>query len=228
MLSEETRRKLREMNFGELVEAFDLQEKQPEYMALLVGLSIALILFALGEKLSTALLIGAPVSAVFAILCVILYRFRSGASKRLNAYLAADGGQSMYMDFASAQPYADDQFRVGRYFLFIKNGAVVRLDSVADIVRVVSHYRMVPTAVFLSVKVKATPHNPRLTPLHVICLHIFRHITQILLALRQQGCVKFGQSDEKSDFASDAQGLCGIALKMRTEVWAARFAGCIC
>ena len=60
--------------------------------------------------------------------------------------------------------------------------------------------------------VKATPHNPRLTPLHVICLHIFRHITQILLALRQQGCVKFRQSDEKSDFASDAQGLCGIAL----------------
>ena len=34
MLSEETRRKLREMNFGELVEALDLQEKQPEYLAL--------------------------------------------------------------------------------------------------------------------------------------------------------------------------------------------------
>ncbi|SDB57635.1 IstB-like ATP binding protein [Ruminococcaceae bacterium FB2012] len=34
MLSEETRRKLREMNLGELVEAIDLQEKQPEYMAL--------------------------------------------------------------------------------------------------------------------------------------------------------------------------------------------------
>ncbi|WP_161635496.1 ATP-binding protein, partial [Ruminococcus albus] len=34
MLSEETRRKLREMNFGELVEAIDLQEKQPEYLAL--------------------------------------------------------------------------------------------------------------------------------------------------------------------------------------------------
>ena len=34
MLSEETRRKLREMNFGELVEALDLQENQPEYMAL--------------------------------------------------------------------------------------------------------------------------------------------------------------------------------------------------
>ncbi len=34
MLNEETRRKLREMNLSELVEALDLQEKQPEYMAL--------------------------------------------------------------------------------------------------------------------------------------------------------------------------------------------------
>ena len=34
MLNEETRRKLREMNFGELVEALDLQEKQAEYLAL--------------------------------------------------------------------------------------------------------------------------------------------------------------------------------------------------
>lgn len=34
MLSEETMRKLREMNFGELVEALDLQENQSEYMNL--------------------------------------------------------------------------------------------------------------------------------------------------------------------------------------------------
>ena len=34
MLNEETRRKLREMNFGELVEAIDRQEKQAEYLAL--------------------------------------------------------------------------------------------------------------------------------------------------------------------------------------------------
>ena len=67
------------------------------------------------------------------------------------------------------------------------------------------------TGCYLLLIIKATPHNPWLTPLHVICLHIFRHITQILLALRQQGCVKFRQSDEKSDFASDAQSLCGIA-----------------
>lgn len=37
MLNEETRHKLREMNFGELVEALDLQETQPEYMALTFG-----------------------------------------------------------------------------------------------------------------------------------------------------------------------------------------------
>ncbi|MBR6044620.1 MAG: hypothetical protein IKP47_03180, partial [Ruminococcus sp.] len=50
------------------------------------------------------------------------------------------------------------------------------------------------------------------TPLYIIRLHIFRHITQILLALRQQGGVEFRQSDEKSDCASDAQWLCGVAL----------------
>ncbi|MBR6101023.1 MAG: hypothetical protein IKP95_01205 [Ruminococcus sp.] len=47
-------------------------------------------------------------------------------------------------------------------------------------------------------KLKATPHNPRLAPLHVICLHIFRHSTQIFLAERQPACVKFMHSDEKS------------------------------
>ena len=60
--------------------------------------------------------------------------------------------------------------------------------------------------------IKATPHNPRLTPLHAICLPAFRHITQILLAGRQPACVEFRQSDENLDFASDAQGSCGVAL----------------
>jgi len=46
--------------------------------------------------------------------------------------------------------------------------------------------------------IKATPHNPRLAPLHVICLHISRHSTQIFLAGRQLACVKFMHSDEKS------------------------------
>ncbi len=60
----------------------------------------------------------------------------------------------MFCDFASAIPFADDQFRLGRQYLFIKNGAALRLDSIADIVRVTTNYRMVPTGVFLSVKVE--------------------------------------------------------------------------
>ena len=59
--------------------------------------------------------------------------------------------------------------------------------------------------------IKATPHDPRLTPLHAICLPAFRHITQILLAGRQPACVEFMHSDGKIDCVSDAQGLCGIA-----------------
>ncbi len=36
----------------------------------------------------------------------------------------------MYSDFSSAQPYVNDQFRVGKHYLFIKKGAVIRLDSI--------------------------------------------------------------------------------------------------
>ncbi|MBR1663358.1 MAG: hypothetical protein IJ696_03415, partial [Ruminococcus sp.] len=49
--------------------------------------------------------------------------------------------------------------------------------------------------------------------LHIICLPAFRHITQILLDLRQQACVEFRQSDENLDGASDAQGSCGVVYK---------------
>jgi hypothetical protein len=81
-------------------------------------------------------IIGTSVSAVFAFLCWLVIRYRKGASKRFNSYLAADGGQAMYLDFGWAQPFANDQFRLGRYFLFIRNGAVLRIDSIADLVRV--------------------------------------------------------------------------------------------
>ncbi len=59
---------------------------------------------------------------------------------------------------------------------------------------------------------EATPHKDRLTALHVICLHIFRHLAQKFLEMRQHSCVISIQSDEKSDGASAAQSLCGVAL----------------
>jgi hypothetical protein len=60
---------------------------------------------------------------------------------------------------------------------------------------------------------KATPHKEHLAILHVICLHIFRHLAQKSLDRRQPACTIFAQSDKKSDGASDAQSLCDIALK---------------
>ena len=126
----------------------------PAVITILEGVFLTLVITALGESFSTALAIGAIVSAVFVFLCWLAYRYRVGASKRLNSYLVADGGRSMYSDFAMAQPFAHDQFRVGKYYLFIKNGAVLRLDDIVDIVRINSHYRMMPTGVGLSVIVK--------------------------------------------------------------------------
>ena len=74
----------------------------PVVVTVLAGLIQILIFTALGESLLTAMVIGASVSAVLAFLCWLAYRYRVGASKRLNSYLAVDGGQSMISDFASA------------------------------------------------------------------------------------------------------------------------------
>ena len=108
----------------------------PAVITILTGLMIALFIAVLGESLLLAIAVGAVVSAVFAFLCWLAYRYRVGASKRLNDFLAEDGGQMMYSDFASAQPFANDQFRLGRYYLYIKNGAVIKIDSITDLVRV--------------------------------------------------------------------------------------------
>ncbi len=60
--------------------------------------------------------------------------------------------------------------------------------------------------------IKATPRSDRLTALRAACLHIFRHLAQILLEIRRYSCVKFIQADEKSDGAIHTQSLCGVAL----------------
>jgi hypothetical protein len=63
----------------------------------------------------------------------------------------------------------------------------------------------------LNVYIKATPHKARLKALYWICLHIFRHLAQKSLDIRQYACEISIQSDEKSVGASPAQALCGIA-----------------
>ena len=108
----------------------------PVVITVLTGLILTLFIAALGESLLIAVTTGTIVSAVFAFLCWLAYRYRVGASKKLNSFIAEDGGQIMFSDFASAQPFANDQFRLGRYYLYIKNGAVLKIDSIADIVRI--------------------------------------------------------------------------------------------
>ncbi len=108
----------------------------PAVITIVTGLVLTLFLAALGESLSIAVLAGASVSAVFAFLFRLAYKYRVGASQRLNSYLAEGGGQIMFSDFTSAQPVMGDQFRLGKHYLFIKNGAVIRLDSIDDIILV--------------------------------------------------------------------------------------------
>ena len=134
------------------------------------GLLETLLFVALGESLLTALAISAPICAVFAFLFGLAYRIRAGASKRFDAYTAADGGMGLFSDFAMAQSFAADQFRLGRYYLFIKNGAVLRRDSIADIVRQRNNYQMVLTGVYLTIKVK-DEHGSMACPLCTVPLH---------------------------------------------------------
>ena len=108
----------------------------PVVITVLTGGIITLLLAALGESLLLAVAVGAIVIAVFAFLFWLAYRYRAGASKRLNSFLAEDGGRMMISDFAVAQPFVNDQFRLGRYYLYIRNGAVLKLDSIVDVVRI--------------------------------------------------------------------------------------------
>jgi len=69
-------------------------------------------------------------------------------------------------------------------------------------------------ALFTLPIIKAIPHKARLAALHAICLLIFRHIAQKSLAIRQYAFGISMQSAEKSSYASYAQALCGIALRL--------------
>ncbi len=108
----------------------------PAVITILTGVMITLVIAALGESLLLAVAIGAVVIAVFAFLCILAYRYRVRASQRLNSYLGEDGGRMMISEFAYAQPFANDQFRLGNHYLYIKNGAVLKIASIVDIKRV--------------------------------------------------------------------------------------------
>jgi hypothetical protein len=121
----------------------------PVVITVMEGVILTLIFVALGQSILTAVAISAPICAVFAFLFWLAYRIRAGASKRFDAYTAADGGMGLFSDFAMAQSFEADQFRLGRYYLFIKNGAVLRIDSINDIIRIAGR-----SGVGLSVSVK--------------------------------------------------------------------------
>ena len=72
---------------------------------------------------------------------------------------------------------------------------------------------------------QAASHKARLAALHSICWHIFRHITQKLLAIRKYSCVVSMQPDEKFPSASAAQALCGVSLSLRFHICGRLYTG---
>ena len=65
---------------------------------------------------------------------------------------------------------------------------------------------------------KATPHNAQLTPLLRICLHLFRHTSQLSSVEKSLLPPQFVLSDEKSGGATAQQSLCGIALRKPPQI----------
>ena len=107
------------------------------------------LLAATVTPLLTAVFIGGIMGGLFGFLCWYVNKQQTGTATRLDYYLAADGGQGLFSDFALAQPFEDDQFRLGRQYLFIKNSTVLRLDSIYDIARINTN-----AGIYLSVKAK--------------------------------------------------------------------------
>ena len=83
----------------------------------------------------------------------------------LNSYLGEDG----------------DQFRLGRHYLFIKKGAVLRLNSITDIVRVACR-----SGVGVSVTVKDENDSMSLTLCGVHRLNDMAEIDEIRKAVLQR------------------------------------------
>lgn len=99
---------------------------------------------------AAGLFIGAFFGGVFALLVWLVYRLRVGASKRLNTYFGTDGEVNVLLDFASAEPFVNDQFRLGMKYLFIRNSAVLRIVNITDVRIIVHHYRIIPTGFHLT------------------------------------------------------------------------------
>ena len=72
-------------------------------------------------------------------------------------------------------------------------------------------YEIAPTEL-IYVFLRQHRTKPALRALHASCLHIFRHIAQVLLGGRQPAGIELVQSDKKPDGAICAQALCGVAL----------------
>ncbi len=84
-------------------------------VTVLLGVLTTLLVAAIAPLL-TALFVGGLMSGIFGFLFWYVNKQQTESAKSLGSYLAADGGQGLFSDFALAQPFVDDQFRLGRQY----------------------------------------------------------------------------------------------------------------
>lgn len=95
------------------------------------------------------ILIGLPVGIVGVISSWCAGGDAVKNSQRLKSLFANDGEEFVLKEFASAKPFAGDQFRISGFYLFVRGKGVFRNVSIEKLTRVTESFNYIPTGVKL-------------------------------------------------------------------------------
>lgn len=112
-------------------------------------LAVLLLLMGLAAGVYPFIIVAIILEAIGVIAVYGGYKISQKNSQRLANIFSRDGEQFVLSEFASAQPMANDQFRLSTYYVFVKKKAVIRTVSIGRITRVTESTNFIPTGVRL-------------------------------------------------------------------------------
>lgn len=122
--------------------------------AAFIVIAILLILFgAVGEALFMSV-IGLIVGGIGMLAVWGAYKGNLKTAARLRSIMTNDGEETVLRAFASAEPMANDQFRMSAAYVFAKKKAVFRVIDITNVTRVTESTNFIPTGVRLDVIVQ--------------------------------------------------------------------------
>ncbi|MBR6336431.1 MAG: zinc ribbon domain-containing protein [Ruminococcus sp.] len=148
----------------------DLEPKMSK-VAIVVSVIVGLAISALSliDMTFGFLFVGLLVMALLILIIWGVYKMNITASSRLKRFFSLDGEANVLMEFASAVPMANDQFRLSAHYIFVKTRCMVRILDVTKITRVKESTNFIPTGVRLDALVEDEhgPLNITLCRLHM-------------------------------------------------------------